>query len=126
MNELTGKLLETERDIAREKGPLNLFALLEREDLSDRWDLVVAASWAKMDEATLRYLADAIKRHLAPAEMTLLARIVVLDASENPVRAITEVYDVEHGRIELAEPSRFGLPANYGYIITSRRVPAAA
>jgi hypothetical protein len=58
--------------------------------------------------------------------MTLLSRIVVLPASENPVLALTEVYDVEHGRLELIEPSRFGLPANYGYIITSRRVPVAA
>jgi hypothetical protein len=126
MNQLAEKLLEIEQEIAGEKGSLNLFALLEREDLSDRWDLVVSASWAKEDEATLRYLADAIKRHLTPAEMTLLSRIVILEASENPVRAITEVYEVEHGRLELAEPSRFGLPANHGYIITSRRAAAAA
>jgi hypothetical protein len=102
------------------------FALLEREDLSDRWDLVVSASWAKWDEATLRYVAEAIKRHLAPDEMILLARIVILEAGRDPVRAITEAYDVEHGRVELVEPSRFGLPVKHGYIITSRRVAAAA
>lgn len=126
MNQLAERLLGIEQEISREKGPLNLFAWLERGDLSDRWDLVVSASWAKWDEATLRYVAEAIKRHLAPDEMILLARIVILEASQDPVRAITEVYDVEHGCLELIEPSRFGLPANYGYIITSRRVPAAA
>jgi hypothetical protein len=126
MNQLAEKLRDIEQEIANEKGPLNLFALLEREDLSDRWDLVVSSSWAKEDEATLRYLAQAIKRHLAPEEMTLLSRIVILEAAENPVKAITETYDVEHGRVELIEPSRFGLPANHGYIITSRRRAVAA
>jgi hypothetical protein len=121
MNQIAEKLREVEQEIAKEKGPLNLFALLEREDLSVRWDLVVSASWAKVDEPTLRYLGEAIKHHLAPEEMTLLSRIVILEAAENPVRAITESYDVEHGRVELVEPSRFGLPFKHGYIITSRR-----
>lgn len=120
MNELAEKVSRVERDIAKERGSLNLFALLEREDLYDRWDLVISASWARMDQATLRYVAEAIKRHLAPEDMTRLARIVVLSASEDPVRSINESYDVEHGQVELNEPGRFGLPVKYGYIITSR------
>ncbi len=98
MNDLTEKLGALEQELARERGPLNLFALLEREDLADRWDLVVSASWAKEDEPTLRYLAGAVQRHLAPEEVTLLSRIVILEANENPVRAINETYDIEHGR----------------------------
>ena len=121
MNDLTEKLGALEQEIARERGPLNLFALLEREDLADRWDLVVSAPWAREDEPTLRYLASAVQRHLEPEEVTLLSRIVILEAGENPVRAINETYQIEHGRLELVEPSRFGLPIKHGYIITSRR-----
>jgi hypothetical protein len=121
MNQLTAKIRKLEQDIAADKGPLNLLALLEREDLSDRWDLVVSGSWANQDEATLRYLADAIKRHLSPSEMILLARVIVLDAAEDPVRAITQSYEVEHGAVELNDPENFDLPAKHGYIITSRR-----
>src|SRR6266498_3961610 len=120
MNQLAEKVLAVERDIAQEKGPFNLYALLEREDLSDRWDLVVSAPWAKEDRVTLQYLANSLKRHLTPSDMTLLSRVVVLNADEDPVRSITESYDVEHGRVELNEPARFGLPVKYGYIITSR------
>ena len=121
MNQLAEKVRAVERDIAQEKGPFNLYALLEREDLSDRWDLVVSAPWAKEDRVTLQYLANSLKRHLTPSDMTLLSRVVVLNADEDPVRSITESYDVEHGRVELNEPARFGLPVKYGYIITSRR-----
>jgi hypothetical protein len=51
----------------------------------------------------------------------LLSRIVVLRASDNPVLALNETFDVEHGRIDISEPARFGLPVKQGYIITSRR-----
>jgi hypothetical protein len=122
MSELAAKLLDVEQEIANDKGALNLFALFRREDLTDRWDLVVSGPWVKHDDATLRYLADAVKRHLTPAEMTTLARIVVLPAAEHPVRTITESYQVEHGRVELSDAENFGLPVKHGYIITSRRV----
>ena len=121
MNELAEKVAVVEKQIALEKGPLNLFALLEREDLADRWDLVVSAPWARADKATLRYVAESVKRHLSPEDMISLARIVILPAGEDPVRAINNSYEVEHGQIELSEPARFGLPVKHGYIITSRR-----
>jgi len=121
MNEWADKVAGVEKDIASEKGPLNLFALLERDDLPDKWDLVVSASWAREDQATLRYIAGAVQRHLSPQDVVGLARIVILRAGEDPVRSINENYDVEHGQIELNEPARFGLPVKHGYIITSRR-----
>jgi len=121
MNSFTEKIRRLEREVAEERGSLNLFALLERDDLTNRWDLVVSAPWAKQDEETLRYLAASLKRLLTPEEMTRLSRLVVLDASHDPVKAITETYDVEHGEVELRDPVSFGLPVRHGYIITSRR-----
>jgi len=121
MNDLIAKIGDVERDIAQEKGSFNLFAFFEREDIYDRWDVVVSAPWAKFDMLTLDYVADVLRRHLQPSEMVRLARIVVLDAAEDPVKALTEKYQVEHGEIELNHPQRFGLPVKYGYIITARR-----
>jgi hypothetical protein len=121
MSDLAKKVSEVEKELAATNGALNLFAVLEREDLAGRWDIVVSASWAREDKPTLQLIADAIRRHLAPEDIVNLARIVVLPASENPVKAINESYDVEHGKIELLEPARFGLPVKHGFIITSRR-----
>ncbi len=121
MNQLAAKVRKVEQDIARDRGSLNLFALLEREDLSDRWDLVVSAPWARQDEPTIRYLTDIIKQNLSPSDMTLLSRVVVLDAGQDPVKAINEHYQVEHGQVELSDPGSYDLPAKHGYIITSRR-----
>jgi hypothetical protein len=120
MNTWTEKVRFLENDLAKDKGPLNLFALFEREDLHNRWDLVVSAPWAKHDMETLGYIADVIKRHLTPEEMVLFARIVILPADEDPVLSLNAKFDVEHGEVEVNHPSRFGLPAKYGYIFTSR------
>ncbi|MEA2326781.1 MAG: hypothetical protein QOE68_1740 [Thermoanaerobaculia bacterium] len=120
MNKLAEKVRLVEADISKEKGLLNLFALFEREDLHNRWDLVVSAPWAKFDNATLKYIADVIRRHLTPEEMVLLARMVILPADEDPVLSLNAKFDVEHGEVEVNHPSRFGLPAKYGYIFTSR------
>jgi hypothetical protein len=118
--QLIEKLRVLERQIEAEKGPVNLFAFLKREDI-DRWDLVIAAPWARHDDSTLRYIADALRAHLEPVEMVRLARIVILNAAEDPVRSITENYSVEHGRVALRDPELFNLPVTHGYIITSRR-----
>ena len=117
---LIEKLRALEQQMETEKGPVNLFAFLKREDI-DRWDLVIAAPWAKRDHSTLGYIADALKSHLEPVEMVRLARIVILNAEEDPVRSITENYSVEHGRVALRDPELFNLPVTHGYIITSRR-----
>ncbi|HVR39540.1 MAG TPA: hypothetical protein VMU84_10635 [Thermoanaerobaculia bacterium] len=120
MNELAEKVREVERDIAKGQGPLNLFALFEREDLYDQWDLVVAAPWAEHDLKTLGYIADALRRHLTRKDMVRIARIVILPANEDPVLTLNKAFDVEHGDVELLYPARFGLPVKFGYIITSR------
>lgn len=119
MNKLPEKVRKVEADLAKEKGPLNLFALFEREDIN-RWDLVVSGSWATDNLETLGYIADVVKRHLTPQEMVMLARIVILPADEDPVLSLNAKFDVEHGEVEVNHPSRFGLPVKYGYIITSR------
>lgn len=121
MSELTEKIRAVERGIAGEKGRVNLFAFFERDDVYDRWDVVVAAPWAHHDRETLKYLADVLKRHLAPQEMVRLSRIVVLEVDEDPVKSLIEAYDVEHGQIRLTDPEDFNLPVRRGDIITARR-----
>jgi hypothetical protein len=121
MNKLAAKIRNVEWDISREKGSLSLFAFFEREDVYDRWDVVLAAPWAKDDELTVRYVIDVLKKHLEPSEMVRLSRIVVLEPDEEPVKSLTEAYDVEHGQVRLIDPEDFKLPVRRGYIITARR-----
>ena len=121
MTQLTTNVAELEETISRERGPFNLFALFEREDVANRWDLVFAAPWAEDKGETLRYFAVELKGRLQPQQLLEISRIVVLDPTDDAVRAINREYDVEHGRLEVRDADLLGLPVKHGVIITSKK-----
>jgi hypothetical protein len=121
MSKVIDILKEIESKLDSEKGPFTLFAMFEREDFPSRWDLVVAAPWVESDNAqALRFLAAEMKQRLPTNDFERVSRIVLLDPADERVRAITSENPVEHGSIEIDEASRYGLPAEHGYIITAR------
>lgn len=124
MSDLVTALVEIERELSQQKGPFTLFAVFERQDIPSRWDLLVAAPWAEQDEKqAVRLLAAELKKRISPSEMTRVSRIVILSPDDASVRAITSARSVEHSRTPFNEASDLGLPAERGYLITSR--PAA-
>jgi hypothetical protein len=124
MSDIIAALEEIERELSQQKGPFTLFAAFERQDIPSRWDVLVAAPWIERDnEQALRLLAAEIKKRLPPAEMVRVSRIVILSPDDASVRAITSARSVEHSRTPFNEASDLGLPAERGFLITSR--PAA-
>jgi len=122
MSTIVDALEKIERKLSGEHGAFTLFALFERDDIPFRWDLVVAAPWVEQDnESAMKLLAGELKTYLPKNELERISRIVLLDASADSVRALTSEHSVEHGRIEIDEGSLYGLPAEHGYLITSRR-----
>ena len=121
MTELTANVAQLEESISREKGSFNLFALFEREDVSNRWDLVLAAPWASDKGETLRYFVVELKERLQPQQLVELSRVVVLNPNDDAVRAINNAFQIEHGRLEIRDSDLFGLPVKHGVIITSKR-----
>ena len=117
-----------ERRIAREKGEFTLFALLEREDVPDRWDLVVSAPWFGPNQhETVGYFIRQIQLQLGSAVMVALSCLVALDPSDPRVREITgSIPQVSHGRIELGVRTLIGMDIRQAIIITSHRQDQAA
>lgn len=53
-SEFPTKLGRLEAKVSAQKGPFALFALFMREDVPDRWDLVISAPWiSDKSEASL-------------------------------------------------------------------------
>jgi len=124
MSDLVTALEEIERELSQQKGPFTLFAVFERQDIPNRWDVLVAAPWVDQNnEQAMKLLAAEMKKRLPPPEIVRVSRIVLLDSDDASVRAITSARSVEHGRTPFNEASDYGLPAERGYLITSR--PAA-
>jgi len=119
--ELLEKFSRLERNISSEKGDFALFALFMREDVPDRWDLIVSAAWASQNQNTaLEYVINKIKSDLSPQDLNQLARIVFIDPQDVAVGNLNRAIGVEHGQIEVRDRNFFGLPIKHAFIITSK------
>lgn len=124
--ELPTKFGRLESDVSPAKGDFALFALFLREDLPDRWDLMISAPWASEDEkGALDYLIARIKSDLGPADLTRLSRIVFIDPKDISVQDLNRAVQVEHGAVEVRDSNFFGLPIKHAFIITSKRPGSA-
>ena len=120
--ELTEKFKRLESEIAAERGDFALIALFLREDVPDRWNLIVSAPWASSDEkSALNYLVKRIKSDLGPEDLTNLSRIVFIDPNDVSVRNINKAIHVEHGAVEVMDSNFFGLQIKHAVIISSKR-----
>ena len=126
-HDLSNKFRDLESRIAQEKGGFTLFALLMREDVPDRWDLIVSAPWVGTDKhAAVEYFVNQIRSQLGQQDLTSLARIVVVDPQDAAVRAFNGLVEIEHGGAEVRDSNLFGLPVKHAFIITSKRRPTPA
>jgi hypothetical protein len=112
-----------QNEVSSEKGDLSLFALFLREEVEDKWDVVVSAPWLEANKKeALSYLADKIKSHLKPEELLSLSRIVLIDVGNPALDAVHRAIRVEHGTAEVVDSDFFGLHIKHAYIITLKRV----
>ena len=125
--ELVERFARLETEIANEKGDFSLFALFMREEVPDRWDLMVSAFWTGADNtAAVDYLVAQIKSKLGDGDLVSLSRIVVIDPEDAAVRMLNRNVHVEHGNVEVRDSIFSGLAIKQAYIITSNRPPAQA
>lgn len=118
---------DLEAYVAAEKGGFTLFALFMREELPDRWDLIVSAPWIGGDkQAAVGYFVEVIKSRLGVDDLIRLNRIIIAAPDEAGIQALNEAVQVEHGGIEVRDHDFFGVTVKLAYIITSKRVPAPA
>jgi len=98
-----------------------------REDVPDRWDLIVSAPWVGEDkQGAVDYLVAQIKSRLGKEHLTCLSRIVPADPDHVAVQDLNRAIQVEHGNVEVNDRNFFGLAIKRAHIITSKRPPAPA
>ena len=127
VRQLTEKFTLLESQIAKERGDFTLFALFMREDVPDRWDLIISAPWVGEDKrGAVDYLIDQIKSRLGKEDLIWLSRIVPVDPEDVEVRDFNRSIQVEHGNVEVNDSNFFGLAIKRAHIITSKLPPAPA
>ena len=114
------KFREIEVKISREYGDFNLFALIEREDTPDKWDVVVSAAWIGTKYRwAIELIATEIKNQLSLSERLMVSRIVALPPTDPLVRGLNLV-GAKHSSIRLTNNSFNGLTIKEAFLITSQ------
>ncbi len=102
------KLAEVLAGLARDQGPFDLFGAFVREDAPEGWDLVMAASWLRSDDAeALRFIAGRVQDALSTSELRDLSRLVVLDEGTPFLEAVLAICRVEEG-VKVLGPTELG------------------
>ena len=126
MIETVRKFASLGAEIEKEKGDFSFFALFERGNVPDRWDLLVTAPWTTDEEKTLNYIVKKIKSHLGAQALISLARIIVLDPTAPQVQEFVREYHVEREFAEveniqpLVDVTISGIPVRRAYILKAR------
>lgn len=113
------KFIALEKKIAREKGKFVLFALFERAESKNKWDVVVSAPWLGDSVNRWDYLIRRISSELDSTELNRLSRIVVLESTDDVVRRVNNSLQVEHKNLEVRDFDFLGLVIEHAHIITS-------
>jgi len=122
--ETVNKFITLEKQLAREKGKFVLFALFEREESKNRWDVVASAPWLSEDHKKWNDLTYRISSRLDSYELNRLSRIVVLDPSDEVVMSMNKNFRVEHKNVEIRDFEVYGILIYHAHIITSNRLAA--
>lgn len=117
---LAEQMIPIEKRIAKEKGPMNLFALFEHEDSAGYVDVIVAADWASSDEvAARRYVAKVFAECLELEDRFNIGPIFIFDPKKEGVDEAGRLARVEHGLVEVRDEEIYGAGIRRGYFITS-------
>ena len=113
--------------ILKDKGDLDFFGLILREDAPDVWDLVVSAPWAEADTwSALQYLSNAVKAELEPAEILQLSRVVILEKGNPVLQALLSDLTVNGDSVAEYRDSTFGgIHFRHAYVLEAKSPVAA-
>ena len=122
MNSFFEKLASIEKSLSAQNGSFWLFALVERAESPEKWDLLVAAPW--LQEESRKSLDDIIElvgNKLGETELLQLSRIIVLNPENLVVQHLTSAFDHEHAFNHVGNTIINGMEVSRAVIITSRR-----
>jgi hypothetical protein len=133
IDEFLAALLALEQELADERGGFVLFALVLRREmigvvptsdpgLTERWDLLLAATWLDDSKRSLDYIVGKIRRSPALGAKALLgiSQIVVLAPVDDVVRRINRTVQTEHEPKRLTSQMLGTVEIAGGCVITSR------
>jgi hypothetical protein len=103
-------------------GTFNLFALFEREDVKDKWDILISMTMPedKRNEIIKSIHAELLK--VLPNEVIInISRIVFLEPLSPMVQNLNMFANVIHGNVEIKDSMINNLKIKHALLISSQK-----
>jgi len=123
MKDYINKIISIEKSLSIELGKFNLFALFEREDINDKWDILISIDipLSKKNEVIERIHNEFLKE-LPNNFIINISRIVFLETINPIVQNLNSIANVEHGFIEIKDLIINNLKIKNALIISSQKI----
>ncbi|WP_321319594.1 hypothetical protein [Labilibaculum sp.] len=122
MKEYIEKIIEVEMNMSNELGKFNLFALFERDDIKDKWDVIISMpiSVNRKNEIIKKIHTEFLKE--LPKEVIIkISRFVFFEPSNPIVQNLNMMAHIEHGSFEVRDSMINNLMIKHALVITSQR-----
>jgi hypothetical protein len=115
---------EIAKEITEEYGRLNLFALYEREDLKDKWDVLISVSIPKEKKNELiNKVITKFRIKLQPSDLIKISRFVFLEPNYTLVQNINLFTQTENSDIEIRNSTINNVRIGHAIVISSYHNP---
>jgi hypothetical protein len=120
---LLAPLKKLERSLSKSRA-FRLFAVVQRTDAPNLWDVVVSAPWMDRDPiAATRELAPKVSKALTKDQLVTVSRLLVMKTGEPFLEAILSWANVEHGASSLQNLTIEDVQVKEAHIITANPRP---
>lgn len=108
--------------MSTQNGSFWLFALLERAESPEKWDLIAVAPWLQEESRESLYdITEPIGKKLNETELLQLSRIIVLNPDNPVVHHLTSTFGHKHAFSHIENTVINGMAVRRAVIITARR-----
>ena len=122
MKQYIDKIKLIERELTAEFGRLNLFALSEREDLKDKWDVLISLSiHSDKKKELINNVITKFRDNLDPDELIQISRFVYLEPNHPVVQYFNMFASVENSDVEIKNSSINNVRIGHAIVISSFR-----
>ena len=124
MKEFKDKVLDVEKKYATKWGGFNLFALFEREDIKDKYDLVLSFDLkGKTENEVFKALHQEFKNVLTNSELNNFSRFVFLEPDHAVVNGMNAYANVQHSDVDIKNSSIGNFKIYHAIVFSSQRKP---
>ena len=98
MENIVTKCRTIYKQIKKEKGDFYLFMILKKDEITDKWSVVVSAPWfnGRNQKECFEYVARKITKNLSKDEITTIARVGLFLPNEHLIMLVNGAVKIEN------------------------------